>query len=40
VFYNHYTLKQMVSDMGAERQREVKNDRLWQRVRKAAKRSK
>jgi hypothetical protein len=36
VFYNHYTLKQMASDMNAERQREAKNYGLWQRARKAA----
>jgi hypothetical protein len=35
VFYNHYTLKQMASDMNTELQRDVKNYRLWQRVRKA-----
>jgi hypothetical protein len=36
MFYNHYSLKQLASDMNTELQRDVKNYRLWQKVRKAA----
>jgi hypothetical protein len=35
MFYNHYSLIQMANDMNAERQREARNYRIWQKARKA-----